>query len=377
MATATTLQTLLAGAAAGFGIALFLTRRAASASASSGVKGLRHVSDVTVRRTLSMARTIAVNREAFLAHHRGGEEVIVPRRIVMRRGNGSTLFKPAAVGSSIGLKVVSVRPSNAERGLPTVPAVMVLLDDTTGAARMTIDATWLTAMRTAAGSALATDTLAAKHSKILVVFGAGLQAEAHIIAMLEVRNSVKEVIIVNRTEARGMRLVSEMRQKFPSCSFCFRRRADASLVRSADIICCCTNSSSPLFDGNWLSPSTHVNAVGSYTPEMQEVDETTVSHCDVVCLDTLSAEISGDISVARTNGALDKERITTLGALLSAGTSPPHLSPTNSSTRAGASARTHLQQRKCTLFKSVGVAFQDIATADAVAREIDTCEPGS
>ena len=188
-----------------------------------------------------MARTIAVNREAFLAHHRGGEEVIVPRRIVMRRGNGSTLFKPAAVGSSIGLKVVSVRPSNAERGLPTVPAVMVLLDDTTGAARMTIDATWLTAMRTAAGSALATDTLAAKHSKIMVVFGAGLQAEAHIIAMLEVRNSVKEVIIVNRTEARGAQArqrdaakISQLLLLLPAAC------ALPSLVRSADIICCCT-----------------------------------------------------------------------------------------------------------------------------------------
>jgi len=160
------------------------------------------LSEDDVRRALPMAEAIAVNEAAFEALASGDAQC--PARAVLRGAHGPSLFKPAllpgAAGGSeaLGLKVVSVRPGNADRGLPTVPATIVTFDAATGLPDALVAATWLTALRTAAGSGAATKLLAKADSAHLVVFGAGLQAEAHVSAMKVARPSLARLTIVRR-----------------------------------------------------------------------------------------------------------------------------------------------------------------------------------
>ena len=138
-----------------------------------------------------MQEVIDVNKKAFIALVKG--EASVPDRIVLPvlKYNGFTLFKPATFGSKLGDKCISIRPRNAETGMPTVPATILTIDEETGMVKSMIEGTWLTAMRTAAGSAIATEIMASETAQVLTVFGAGMQADTHIEAILCVRPGIK------------------------------------------------------------------------------------------------------------------------------------------------------------------------------------------
>ena len=146
-----------------------------------------------------------------------------------------------------------------------------------------MDGTILTALRTAAGSAAATQVLALPNASVLTVFGAGLQAHAHIEAICAIR-PITTVYVINRTVERAEELVKEWKQRatrehaFAHIVFEVAKTAEeiAAAVRLSHIIVTATNSSTPLFDGMLLSPGCHVNAIGSYLPTMQEIDATVV-----------------------------------------------------------------------------------------------------
>lgn len=188
----------------------------------------------------------------------------------------------------LGLKIVSVRTANAEKGLPTVPATILMFDAETGLPSAVVEATWLTALRTAAGSAAATKLLAAADAQVLVVFGAGLQGEAHALTMLAARPALRKVVVLNRGLERAQVLCATLKKDvaaFSGVEVVAAALADGAAVeaavREADIICTTTNSSAPLFDGVWMRAGCHINAIGSYTPEMQEIDESSVCRCRV------------------------------------------------------------------------------------------------
>ena len=175
-----------------------------------------------VRRSLSMADAIAVNQAAFLALHRNTARV--PSRIILPvpEHDGASLFKPATTpaaggATAMGLKVVSVRPANAQRGLPTVPATVMLFDHATGFPTALMDGTYLTALRTAAGSGVATRIALSSGGRTaaaagtLAVFGAGLQADLHIRAMRSVLPNLRRVIICNRSAPRAEALAAKFR----------------------------------------------------------------------------------------------------------------------------------------------------------------------
>ena len=252
---------------------------------------------------------------------------------------GTTLFMPGYLRASgvLGLKVVSVMPRNPGLDLPAVPGVTLLLDDQTGMPVALLDAAYLTALRTAAGSGLATDLLASPDARVLTVFGAGAQARHHIAAIRAVR-PIQEVRIVSRRAERARALASEL------------TGVDVRTGDEPEAAVAATNSATPVFPGSALEVGAHVCAIGAYTPQTREVDEDVVCRARIV-VDTREGALSeaGDLLIPMEQGLLRGSDIDAeLGELVNG--QRPH-------GRLG---------HPVTFYKSVGNAAQDLATAQSV-----------
>lgn len=301
-----------------------------------------------VRRFLQsrVGDVIRVNKEAFVAVAQ--ERAVVPSRIGLPYKQDWTLIKPSCLpDTAMGLKIVSVRSDNPTKGLPTVPATVMLLEPETGLPRALMAATYLTGLRTATGPALSVELCTPTEVDELVIFGAGLQAATHLRTMLHVRPSLKRISIINRTRKRAEKLIEESGDILGSRKVQILESRDAesilSILQKADIICTCTHSATPVFSGNaTLKESCHITAVGSYTPEKREVPLETVKACSAVIVDTPEAWDVGDVK-----DVVDfvSEKII-LGKAI--------LEPQDK------------WRSQRTLFKSVGTAIQDVMTGTFV-----------
>jgi ornithine cyclodeaminase len=337
--------------------------------------------EADVRRCLSMRDCLEVNRRALQSIGTNDNQTtsshnaspsprgVVPTRLALPFEQSDwTLFKPAAyydeTETQMGLKVVSVRAKNPANNKPLVPATILLLDASTGEVNAMVSATYLTAARTAAGSALATrlclDSLRQrqKHSttdlKHLVVFGAGLQAECHIEAIHEaMQQTFQRITIVNRSHARAQNLRENLAVNHPSCQcdilLLDQKQDIQDALATADVVVATTNTLTPLWDGKSLKPGCHINGIGSYTPDMHEVDVATVDRCRVF-IDTPEAKTVGDLK--HLSERKQQHPIVLLGDAL---TNP---------VAAWESADSKLD---CTFYKAVGTAIQDVMTATMVA----------
>jgi len=313
---------------------------------------MRILTAADVRQALDVEGAIVAQREAFRQLAAGQAEI--PPRTVMPVPGGTSLFMPGLITESgaLGLKVVSVIPDNPGRGIAPVLGVVVLFDPETGEPVALMDATYLTALRTAAGSALATDVLADSDASVLTVFGAGAQAREHIRAVQAVR-PIRQVRTVSRTRARAESLAADVA---PATAHVFDDRAAA--VRGAHVIVTATNSPTPVFDGRDVDPRTHINAVGAYTPHTREVDEHVVSRARLV-VDTREGamEEAGDLLIPIAAGLIGPDDIAAELGQIVAGDEPRGR-----------------QGRELSFYKSVGNAVQDLITARHVleaAREQD------
>ena len=314
---------------------------AASTPSPVIVPSVLHRTDADVEQSLPYAAAIHLNGQAFIAASEGLATIpnyaaIVDHFTVKSRESdaltqvrGSTLFKPAQLLDALGCKVVSVRPSNADIGLPTVPALILLNHRETGFPTAIIEATYLTAMRTAAGSAAATDCAARKDAKRLVVFGAGAQAKEHIHAILAVRPNVQLIHIVNRNVERADALAQELKKRYANVHFqthALNARASGDEVAvaalrqalaAADIICTTTNSSTPLLSLSDVSPGCHINAIGSYLPDQQELSSDLVAAARIA-VDSPVETIShvGDIRIPIEENKLTRDALTHVGQYL-------------------------------------------------------------
>jgi ornithine cyclodeaminase/alanine dehydrogenase-like protein (mu-crystallin family) len=249
---------------------------------------------------------------------------------------------PTSGVAGVGVKLVALTPTNQERGLPFINAVYVLFAAETQTPEAVIDGSALTALRTAAVSGLATRYLARPDARRLVIFGAGVQASSHVEAMLAVR-SVERVVIVSRTRAHAEALVDRVRGTGVEASV-----GEPDAVADCDLICTCTTSATPLFDGNALLGGTHVNAVGTYLPNAREVDTATVSRAKVA-VETREAalEEAGDLLIPIGEGVVG----------------PGHVLADLKELVRGAAVRASAED--VTVFKSVGIAFEDLIVARA------------
>ncbi len=297
-----------------------------------------------VRAAVDMPAAIRAVRDAFGALSSGGASV--PVRLGLETEHGLTLLMPAHLkeDGSTGVKVATVTPANPGRGLPAVQALVLVVDPGSGRVPAIMDGTWLTALRTGAAGGVAADALARADASVVALFGAGVQARTQLDAVRCVR-SVDEVRIVSRSGDSADRLVEELE------GLAARRVDDPdSAISGADIVIAATNSSTPVFDGSRVEPGTHVTGVGSYTPEMREVDTELVTRARVFVDQREAAlEEAGDIIGPIRDAAVDESVIEAeIGEVL-LGRAP---------------GRTSADQ--ITFFKSVGNAAQDVAVAALV-----------
>jgi ornithine cyclodeaminase/alanine dehydrogenase-like protein (mu-crystallin family) len=300
-----------------------------------------------VKSVFGVEEALAAARAAFLtlAH----QKVDMPQRLSVRISHhrGTHLTMPCyAFGSSaeaLTMKVATVFEDNpSARGIPATLAFLLLHDPKTGELRALMDAEYLTAMRTAAASALATDLLAPPEASRLTIFGAGNQAAAHVEAMRAVR-PITAVTICSRTPERAERLADSLTGVEPQVEPDPHRA-----IIGADIVCTATTATSQVFSIEALPESVHINAVGAFRPDMCELPPTLFSRCLTVVDQRAAAQAgAGDLIQAADQGLLDWEDVVELGELL--------LRPRGFS-------------HSVTVFKSVGLAVQDALAADFIYR---------
>jgi ornithine cyclodeaminase/alanine dehydrogenase-like protein (mu-crystallin family) len=267
-----------------------------------------------------------------------------PPRAHLSVPGGELLLMPAASPQGVGVKLVTIGHGNPERGLPLIAGLYVLFDRDTLAPTLTLDGAALTALRTAAVSALATRYLAVPDAHRLMLFGAGRQAHAHLEAMSAVR-PIEQVVVVDAHLAPAEALVAEAQARGLDA-----RVGSPDDVREADIVCTCTTSATPVFAGALLREGAHVNAIGAYRPDVRELDDDLMSRAKIVVESEQAALAeAGDLLIPLRSGVLDRSAIVAdLAALVG-----------------GAMVRTSDQE--VTVFKSVGIAWEDLAIASAAA----------
>ena len=264
--------------------------------------------------------------------------------VAVQAVGGTTLLMGADVeGLGLATKTVSVFPGNRARGVPVVHGLVLVLDPATGRPRAVCDGTFLTALRTGAASGAATEILSRTDARVGAVIGCGAQGRTQALAIDCVRE-LEEIRLCDRQGEVASRLVEELRDEVGARLVAHTDPSRA--IADADVICTATTSATPVFDGTRLPAGAHVNGVGSFTLEMQELDGATVEHSSVF-VDSKESALAeaGDLVMAESEGLTSRDRWVELG-LVSAGRAPGRRSDS-----------------EITLFKSVGHAVQDVAVA--------------
>ena len=299
-----------------------------------------------VEQLLPMQQCIDLMAEALVSLARG--QVILPLRPVLRIPDSPNAFAlmPAYSASlrAIGTKLISVFPGNHGSDVDSHQGVVVLFDGENGSPLAMIDAASITAIRTAAVSGVATRLLATKNAGTLAILGSGVQARTHIDAMLAVR-PFRKVLVWSR-DADHARAVVSRSQSTHRAQFEAAANAE-SAVRAADVVCTVTASREPILRGEWLRPGAHVNAVGASIPTARELDTEAVRRSRVFVDRRESAlNEAGDLLIPMREGAISADHIVAeIGELLS-----------------GHNAGRENEQ-EITLFKSLGLAIEDLASA--------------
>lgn len=303
-----------------------------------------------VRRALPMREAIDAMRDAFTQLAQGG--VILPPRSRMDATAEQCVALAMPCHSSalrlFSLKFLTLADRNRSRGLPLIHSVVFLADGADGRPLALLEGASLTALRTGAASGLATDLLARPEAASVAVFGSGTQARTQLEAVCCVRR-IRQVRIYDSDAGSAGRFADEMRRPGLDLETV---ASPAAALRSADIVCTATTAKTPVFEDRDVQPGTHINAIGVFQPDRAEVPAATVRRARVVVDHRASAlEEAGDLLLPLRAGLIDREHMAAeLGTLL----------------LGGVAGRTSAGQ--ITLFKSVGVAIQDLCAA---ARALD------
>ncbi|HWJ72644.1 MAG TPA: ornithine cyclodeaminase family protein [Kaistia sp.] len=316
---------------------------------------MRFIDGAALDAALSRHELVETLRAAFRA------EITVPPRehhaIARSGGDASLLLMPAWSGAAqaasghVGVKIVTVFPGNAAKGLATVAGVYLLLSGETGAPLAVIDGTALTLWRTAAASALAASYLARPDAAHLLMIGAGALAP-HLVAAHAATRPITRVTLWNRDVARAERLA----ERLAGAGFDVDVDVETDLARAlpqADIISCATLSGEPLVRGALVKPGAHLDLVGGFTPAMREADDAAIRRARVYVDGPGAIVEAGDIAAPLAEGVLAPDDIA--GDLQGL-------------------CRGLIDGRRTadeiTLFKSVGIALEDLAAAALIWRKL-------
>ena len=299
----------------------------------------------------TMSDAIEADRKAFRLHSEGRCEVPLRSHVDSPEGKGQCLFMPAYAGGDInqaGIKIVSVFPGNASLGKPVIPATMLLIDGQTGEVFCIMEGTTLTQLRTAAVPGLATELLSREDSSIGALFGTGGQAPAQLEALMTARK-LKELRVFDMNLEKAALFVEThqpLADRFGTRLISAGTSRQA--VEDADVITTVTTSPLPVFEGAWVKPGAHVNAVGSYTPDKRELPSELIARAGKIFVDNMEAvlEEAGDLLIPMSENIITREDISgEIGDIL--------LGRTGGRT----------SDEEITVMKTVGFATLDVVTA--------------
>lgn len=309
------------------------------------------VNEPGVRELLPMAECVGLMREALSAFARG--DAVLPLRSLVRLPDGSGLLglMPGYLGEprSFGLKVVTVMPGNHGTAYDSHQGVVMLFGIEHGEPLAILDATAITAIRTAAASAAATQALAREDAGDLAILGSGTQARSHLAAMRAVRR-LRRVRVWSRTRANAERFA---REESAAAGVPVEVAAGAEeAVRGADLVCTVTSSREPVLRGGWLAPGAHVNAAGACFRDSRELDGEAVRRARLFtdCRESCENE-AGDYLIARREGAIPGTHL--LGEIGEVFTGK---------------LTGRVSRDDVTVYESLGIALEDLAAAHFILR---------
>ena len=274
-----------------------------------------------------------------------------PVRSQVALEGGTLLLMPGlrAGGGGVTVKVVTVMPQNPQRNLPTIHALVMWLDAESGRPLALLDGATLTAMRTGAASGVGVRLLARPDARTLTVVGAGAQAEWQLRAVCAAR-PIERVLVAARDRGRTQAFARRMAD---ALELPVEASAAEQAVRAADVVCCATTSSTPVFDAAWVRPGTHVSGIGAFRLGMVELPPEIFARASVVAVDARDAafEEAGDLVAAIEADLLDRDDLVEIGGI----------DPGWAASR---------DPGAITVFKSVGLAIQDVAAAEAIVARL-------
>ncbi|MBI5035144.1 MAG: hypothetical protein HZB51_31855 [Chloroflexi bacterium] len=312
---------------------------------------MRILSRSDVQKSLSMKDAIVIVRDAFAQLSSNQATVPVRIPIPIQKHDGVTLFMPAHLHTSdaLAIKIVSVHNQNPAKGLPLIHALVVVIDAGTGKPLAAMEGGYLTALRTGAASGAATDLLARRDARVAAIFGAGVQGRTQLLAIASVRD-LERVYVYDAVPAQVEKYIADMRGQPGVPSDLRAASSSTQAIHEADIICTATTSRQAVFNHADLKRGVHINAVGAYTPEMQEIPEETVRASKLVIDHRASALAeAGDLIIAMQKGIISESHIYAEIGEIAAGKKPGRTS-----------------DDEITFFKSVGNAVQDASVARAI-----------
>ncbi len=318
----------------------------------------RFLSADDVKRALPMKQAIEKMKEAFVII--SGDQAVVPPRMHLdiQEHNGTTLMMPVYIQNSnrVGLKFLSLFGDNPDRGLPTIQAVVIVMDAGNGRPLALMDGAYLTALRTGAGTGAATDVLARQDAHSAAIFGAGTQGRTQLEAICAVR-PLKQAYVFDVHPHKAEEFAREMSEQL---SLTITACESHEVLRQTDIICTATTAPVPVFSDNDLKPGVHITAIGSYKPHIREIPGETVLRAKVV-VDHRASCLSeaGDLLIPLQEGLINEDHIYAEIGELVTGDKPGRTS-----------------ENEMTIYKSVGNAVQDLVTASAVLEKANALNLG-
>jgi ornithine cyclodeaminase len=306
-----------------------------------------------IKSIFSMHEAIQASIRALCLYSSGKSTVPLRINIDVPKEQGQCLFMPAYIDdlNTAGVKIVSIFPNNIALNKPSVPAQMLLIDGLTGEVCALLDGTYLTQLRTGALQGVATDMLARRDAKIAVLFGTGGQARTQLEAMLTIRD-LKEIRVFGLNFDKARAFATQMQDEFRlhNTKIVAGTNSNAA-IQDADIITAITTSKQPVFDGLLVKKGAHINGIGAYTPDMQELPESIIKSADKIIFDTKQGVLAegGDILMAMKMGQVTEKDFTgELGEVILG------------------QVKGRETEQEITVFKAVGSAVLDVVVAHAI-----------
>jgi len=311
---------------------------------------IRFLTAADVKKALPMSHVIEVMKQTFV--YLSDKKAIIPQRthLGISEFNGDVLVMPIYLPDMerIGLKAITLFDDNPKKNLPLIHALITVFDATNGKPIAIMDGSYLTALRTGAGSGVATSILSREDSQVAAIFGAGEQGRTQLEAICSVR-AIKKALIFDMNKAKAKLFAEEMSN---SLSIPVKVASTNSDLKDVDIISTATNSAKPVFSDSDLKPGVHINAIGSYKPHKREVPSETILKAKVIvdhresCLTE-----AGDLLIPLKEGIITKNHILSeIGEIISS------------------KKQIRKSREEITFFKSVGNAIQDLTAANEVIK---------